>query len=185
MPNYLSGDTDDENAEQEEADGDVQYDLAGNPLPRAARPPAAPVLAPGEPPNPPPSPVRANFSRSAPPALSFATLPASWPESAGPVWTPPPGYTFAAGLSLGPAGQSSGQIRIWHTALCGPRRSCRRHCCSDVCAAPSQAEDGSCPRRLQGVHRFRRLVCLRPSCWLENERGGDAGRLSGDGILFV
>lgn len=46
MPSYLSGDTDAEDARPEDAEGDVRYDLAGNPMPSAARPAAAPPLAP-------------------------------------------------------------------------------------------------------------------------------------------
>lgn len=98
MPNYLSGDTETDDAEPdhgelEEAEGDVRYDLAGNPLPRAARP-AAPV---GLNDPPPTRPV------SAPPARPSGEPPPPLPDFGAPaVWTPPPGYISPPGFNSAP-----------------------------------------------------------------------------------
>ena len=93
MPKYLSGDTDD--AEPEETGGDVRYDLAGNPLPRAARPAAASPVGLDE-----PSPLR---PVSAPPPRPSAEPPPPRPDFGAPAaWTPPPGYVSPPGFNLAP-----------------------------------------------------------------------------------
>ncbi len=96
MPIYLSGDTDEDDAEPEEAEGDVRYDLAGNPLPRAARPAAAPSVDSDEMPLFQPAPPLPGFARpSAPPPPR--------PDFGAPaVWTPPPGYISPPGFNSAP-----------------------------------------------------------------------------------
>ncbi len=95
MPNYLSGDIDEEDAEPEDAGGDVRYDLAGNPLPRAARPAAASPVGLEE-----PSPLR---PVSAPPPRPSAEPPPPRPDFGAPaVWTPPPGYVSPPGFHSAP-----------------------------------------------------------------------------------
>lgn len=95
MPTYLSGDTDD--AEPEEAEGDLRYDLAGNPLPGAARPVAASAVGLAEPPLTRPVPAHPSFARPAgeplPPRPDFG---------APAVWTPPPGYVSPPGFHSAP-----------------------------------------------------------------------------------
>jgi len=95
MPTYLSGDTDD--AELDDAEEDVRYDLAGNPLPRAARPVAAPPMGLEEPPlirPAPPHPAFARPSGDPPPPRSDFGAPA--------VWTAPPGYVSPLGFHSAP-----------------------------------------------------------------------------------
>ncbi len=97
MPNYLSGDTEAEDAEPEDAEGDVRCDLAGNPLPRAARTAAASPMGLDEPPLTRPVPPHPAFTRPS------GEPPPPRPDFGAPaIWTPPPGYTSPPGFHSAP-----------------------------------------------------------------------------------